>query len=199
MSQRRLQEKENMKTNIIDASIKIINQEGYEKLSMRKIAQIIDYSPTTLYLYYNNKAEIAADIGMIIYDRILSDTLDVYKANLKQPLLVQLKQVFRQFVLSMTYSPEMGIAFIRSGSETLFKASEGGNEGENLLQQLLYDGYKRELLSSVNSHSSWMIVTSLLGFGMNAIENKLYLEENWEELIESYIDMIIYGIKGESV
>ncbi|QQK07292.1 TetR/AcrR family transcriptional regulator [Miniphocaeibacter halophilus] len=47
---RRENEKEKMRKLILNASVKIILEEGYDKLSMRKIADRIEYSATTIYL-----------------------------------------------------------------------------------------------------------------------------------------------------
>ena len=58
IKERRDVEKAEMKQKIMTAAIEIIEQEGYEKLSIRKIASRIEYSPTTIYLYYKDKAEI---------------------------------------------------------------------------------------------------------------------------------------------
>ena len=43
IKERRDVEKEEMKKKIMDAAIEVIEQEGYEKLSIRKIADKIEY------------------------------------------------------------------------------------------------------------------------------------------------------------
>ncbi|HBG13196.1 MAG TPA: TetR/AcrR family transcriptional regulator, partial [Clostridium sp.] len=43
IKERRDVEKEEMKKKIMDAAIEVIEQEGYEKLSIRKIAAKIEY------------------------------------------------------------------------------------------------------------------------------------------------------------
>ena len=48
IKERRDVEKAEMKQKIMTAAIEIIEQEGYEKLSIRKIASRIEYSPTTI-------------------------------------------------------------------------------------------------------------------------------------------------------
>lgn len=54
IKKRRSIEKEKMKHLILNASIKIINKDGFDSLSMRKIADLIGYSPKTIYIYYEN-------------------------------------------------------------------------------------------------------------------------------------------------
>ena len=46
---------------ILDAARAIIHEQGPDKLSMRAIADRIDYSPAGLYEYYGSKEEIIAE------------------------------------------------------------------------------------------------------------------------------------------
>jgi len=43
---------------ILEAAKKLFVQEGYEATSIRKIAKEIEFSPTTIYLYYKDKNDI---------------------------------------------------------------------------------------------------------------------------------------------
>ena len=55
---RRAREKQDLRRRIVLAARELFVTEGYDKVSMRKIAERIDYSPTTIYLYFRNKAEL---------------------------------------------------------------------------------------------------------------------------------------------
>src|SRR6266568_7102211 len=56
--QRRAREKEGLREEILDAARALFVKEGYESVSIRKIADKIEYSPGTIYLYFRDKAEI---------------------------------------------------------------------------------------------------------------------------------------------
>lgn len=60
--ERREREKEALRQEILDAARELFVAEGYENVSMRKIADRIEYSPTTIYLYFKDKAEILREI-----------------------------------------------------------------------------------------------------------------------------------------
>ena len=55
---RRLREKQLLRQEILDAARALFIREGYEHVSMRKIAEKIDYSPTTIYLYFQDKEDL---------------------------------------------------------------------------------------------------------------------------------------------
>ncbi|HXG94855.1 MAG TPA: TetR/AcrR family transcriptional regulator [Blastocatellia bacterium] len=56
--QRREREKEALRQDILDAARELFVEEGYENVSMRRIAEKIEYSPTTIYLYFEDKAAL---------------------------------------------------------------------------------------------------------------------------------------------
>ena len=56
--ERKERRKESLRQEILDAARGILLAEGYAKLSMRGIAERIEYSPTTIYSYFRNKEEI---------------------------------------------------------------------------------------------------------------------------------------------
>src|SRR5947207_2361237 len=58
ITERKQREREEMRTLILDAARKIFLEKGYYEASLRNIAEEIDYSPGTIYLYFKDKDEI---------------------------------------------------------------------------------------------------------------------------------------------
>jgi len=58
IASRKQKEKEEMRSLILDAARKIFLEKGYDSTSMRNIAEEIDYSVGTIYLYFKEKDEI---------------------------------------------------------------------------------------------------------------------------------------------
>ncbi len=56
--QRREREKKALRQNIMDAARELFVKEGYDNVSMRRVADKIEYSPTTIYLYFEDKASL---------------------------------------------------------------------------------------------------------------------------------------------
>jgi AcrR family transcriptional regulator len=55
---RNSEEVDSFKQQILDVAAKIVINEGFNKLSMRKIASVLGVTATTLYNYYTNKDEL---------------------------------------------------------------------------------------------------------------------------------------------
>jgi AcrR family transcriptional regulator len=59
-AERKERERVELRAQILDAARELFVHEGYESVSMRKIADKIEYSPAAIYTYFNNKDEILA-------------------------------------------------------------------------------------------------------------------------------------------
>src|SRR5262245_13910881 len=57
-NERREREKEKLRAKILDAARELFAQHGYEAVTMRKIADRIEYSPTALYFHFKDKNEL---------------------------------------------------------------------------------------------------------------------------------------------
>jgi AcrR family transcriptional regulator len=55
IEERRQRERDEVRERILDAARQIFIECGYEGVTMRKIAERIEYSPTTIYLYFADK------------------------------------------------------------------------------------------------------------------------------------------------
>ena len=54
--------KEETRINILDAALKIVKEEGWQALSMRKIADMIEYTAPIIYEYFANKEAILLEL-----------------------------------------------------------------------------------------------------------------------------------------
>jgi AcrR family transcriptional regulator len=58
IAQRKQREKEEMRSLILDGARKVFLEKGYSEASIRTIAEEIEYSPGTIYVYFKDKDEI---------------------------------------------------------------------------------------------------------------------------------------------
>jgi AcrR family transcriptional regulator len=62
VAERRVREKEELRQRILDAATELFIKDGFENVSIRKIADKIEYSPTTIYLHFKDKADLIESI-----------------------------------------------------------------------------------------------------------------------------------------
>jgi AcrR family transcriptional regulator len=62
ITERREREREALRTQILEAARDILSEQGLDALSMRAIAERIEYSPATIYLYFRDKNELIHEV-----------------------------------------------------------------------------------------------------------------------------------------
>jgi len=60
--ERREREKSETRDKILDAARELFVSEGYEGVSMRKVAEKIEYSPTAIYVHFHDKEELFLEL-----------------------------------------------------------------------------------------------------------------------------------------
>lgn len=199
IKKRRDMEKAAMKKAIMDATVALIEQEGYEKLSIRKIAAKIEYSPTTIYLYYKDKAEIITDMSNTLYNKIESNTIALINGSSAHTVDEQVRSILRAFIKSLCDEPEMAKAIMYGGTNVIFanenKNDEPTNPGIAMFNTLLAEGIEKKILKPNAANTSWMITSALLGFVMTAIENRLYKLDDFDRFVDDFVEILMGGIE----
>lgn len=77
ITDRKEREKQEMRKLIINAAMEMFITEGFDKTSIRNIADKIEYSPATIYLYYKDKDELLYEVQgqafMELYNAFVKD------------------------------------------------------------------------------------------------------------------------------
>ena len=60
--ERREREKQEVRTAILDAARDLFARDGYEAVTMRKVADAIEYSPTAIYLHFPDKESLVREL-----------------------------------------------------------------------------------------------------------------------------------------
>jgi AcrR family transcriptional regulator len=77
-----LRQKEETRTNILEAAYAIVKEEGWQGLSMRKIADKIEYTAPIIYEYFSNKEAILNELtgkGFIKLSKELQNAKDKFE------------------------------------------------------------------------------------------------------------------------
>src|SRR5262245_539357 len=88
---RKARQKQLLRQEILDAARDIFVKEGYDQLSMRRVADRIEYSPTAIYLHFKDKQDLVFNLCEETFGRLVREleTLEPGKdpiARLKQGL-----------------------------------------------------------------------------------------------------------------
>ena len=142
ISARRERIKKQVRADIIQTSKDIARQEGWQAVSIRKIADIIEYSPPILYEYFESKDHLLKCIQSEGFE-FLKAELEQIKTLYRNPekILMEFAQVQWKFMTTQTEVFE--VMFNLNGANI--------TSNENLVSEL----------ESENNHPIWEIIAML--------------------------------------
>lgn len=96
VTERRARQKTLLRQEIMDAARDILVREGYDGLSMRKVAEKIDYSPTTIYLHFKDRDDLVFSVCEEVLAGLVRELHAVERQHADP--LVALKKGMRRYV-----------------------------------------------------------------------------------------------------
>jgi AcrR family transcriptional regulator len=102
--ERKEREREEMRELILRGAQKIFLENGYEKTSIRSIADAIEYSPATIYLYYKDKNELLFALQALAFDKMMQEFRVVISVADPMERLIDLGQQYIKFAID---NPEL--------------------------------------------------------------------------------------------
>src|SRR6476646_5531583 len=93
---RRARQKQLVRQQILDAACELLIREGYDSLSMRRVAERIDYSPTAIYLHFKDKQELVFSLCEETFAKLVRE-LETLPDEFPDPL-VQLRKGMERYI-----------------------------------------------------------------------------------------------------
>jgi TetR/AcrR family transcriptional regulator len=184
ISERRQREKEQRKTEIIDAAERLFFSRGYEDVSMDDIAREVDLNKATIYLYFTNKETLFATIvlrGIRILKEKYSECMEKQVSGIVKVALMG--QAYYQF--SLEYPDYLRLIHFygseRFSQENPYTAEIGKGYGtcrrilRDAIQEGIDDGTIRADLDPFLT--SMYLMISFMGI--------LSMENKWKQVIEA--------------
>lgn len=143
---------------IIEAAEAIFSEEGEAGLSMRRIAERIDYSPAALYKYFESKEALFREIRESFFERVLTRMQDVCADIEQGPLLCT--KCMRAYVLTGLEQPaHYKLAFTgfpedNDPEEETYAFAAAGHLHQ-MIKQSIEEGWFRDMDLEVAAKSVW--------------------------------------------
>lgn len=198
MYKRREREIEAMRELIISAAKEIIAKEGFDNLSIRKIANKIEYSPAIIYHYFKDKDEIMDSVMRNGYMQIIGAVTKSADEDLKPE--DRLKRMTRDYIEAALKMPDEFLAAQLNQSPHALKHTSSLYKGASKEKPALAALCKclKEIYIKLDDDQielkSQMIVVSALGLIVKLIIEKELNEEQRQKLIESFIEDVVCKI-----
>jgi AcrR family transcriptional regulator len=140
VAERKEKEKREMRALILDTAMRLLLQKGYEKVTLRGIAEAIEYSPATIYLYFKDKNDILFALHTEGFERFYRRQQTILTIKDPWKRLRQHARVYMSFALE---NPEYyDLMFIMRGPAEKIKAEREwgvGMRSYNFLRENIRD------------------------------------------------------------
>jgi len=199
--QRRAREKEALRQEILDAARELFVKEGYENVSMRRIAEKIEYSPTTIYLYFEDKASLLFAICEETFAK-LAKRMEAITEQYDDPVEA-LKKGCRAYIeFGLKYPNHYRVTFINHpqlnlGADHYLRQGSMGMRAYGCLRAAVEECIKQKIFRETDveavSQLMWAAghgVTSLL------ITKPQFPWVNKNQLIDLMLDSVIEGLRA---
>ena len=190
-----------MRQDILDAARELFVKEGYENVSMRRIAEKIEYSPTTIYLYFEDKASLLFAICEETFAK-LAKRMEAITEQYDDPVEA-LKKGCRAYIeFGLKYPNHYRVTFINHpqlnlGADHYLRQGSMGMRAYGCLRAAVEECIKQKIFRETDveavSQMMWAAghgVTSLL------ITKPQFPWVNKNQLIDLMLDSVIEGLRA---
>ena len=197
VKERRTREKEQLRRQILSAARELFVNEGYESVSMRKIANKIEYSPTTIYLYFEDKADL---LDSVCKETLLDllNTLERLKEDTGDPVEA-LRESGRAYVeFGLKYPQDYKLTFVIRPQFQKGLGLQQGSVGErvfNYLRAMVSECIRQKAFRQVDVETTGQALWSAVhGVTLLLIDFSDFPWTEKDKLIDMVIDTMIDGL-----
>lgn len=202
INERKEKEKAELRQQILDAAIKLFAKHGLEGLSIRKIAEIIEYSPTTVYLYFKDKNEILYEL----HERgfMIMGSYNIGLLEIKNPL-IRLHKMGENYIRFGLENPDYyDLMFMSEAPMEVIDRIKNcewklGDEALGLLRVMLEECMEKGMIPKGDptavSMAIWSLVHGLVSLAIRSRFSKLVTEEQVLPMMHSSLNWIVNTIE----
>ncbi|MEP6901317.1 MAG: TetR/AcrR family transcriptional regulator [Actinomycetota bacterium] len=201
VKERRDREKENLRQDILDAASELFAKEGYANVSMRKIADKIEYSPTTIYLYFKDKIDLLNQICEETFGKLI-ETVSMIEAKGSDEPINCLQKGMRAYIeFGLKYPNHYEVTLITPIMDFLgkelhpYEGSSGQKAFEYIVRQVTGSMEKGQIEKGDVAAISQTIWAAIHGVTALLISHKDFPFVDKDVLIDKVISTTIKGLQ----
>ena len=190
---RRQREKEDLRQRIVEAARELFLEEGYDRVTVRRIADAVEYAPGTIYLYFEDKDQIFLEICEASFGELVErfralgeadDPLERVRAGLR---------AYIQYGIDNPQAYEL-LFVMKTGVSEHRKDREGG-KGHEALQYLVsgvMEGQRRGLVRQDDPvHLALALWAAAHGITHLVIDRDFGQEDGHADHCQEIIDLLL--------
>lgn len=203
--ERRARHRSELRALILDTARELFSTEGVEKVSMRRIADRIEYSPKTLYLHFRNKGEILYHLCEESFRKL--DELTRAVAESGGTPVERVERFLRTYVeYGLTHPHDYRIAFLSDARDYPYQSHDELPPGSVVvaIHDRFYELLREGAACGVFRPMDVVLTTYVLWAGIHGLTVALIYdpEFHWagrQQFIDATIGFLMDGLKPISL
>ena len=198
IAERKEKEKQEMRKRILDTAKRLFIVDGFDKVTIRGIAERIEYSPATIYLYFKDKNEILLALHAEGFDKFYQQQQTILSIRDPWKRLREHGRIYVSFALE---NPEYyDLMFIMRGPVRELKAKKEWSAGmrsfeflkENV-KECMDAGYIQRTDLDVSAFAIWSFTHGIASLVIRDRTGN-FPEKLLPSIIEGALDFMMKGI-----
>ena len=200
--ERRSREKEELRQRIQEAATELFVLDGYQNVSIRKIADRIEYAPSTIYLYFKDKEELVQSICNDMFSELSEILLAIRQLDLEPTLkMAKCLRAYIEFGLAhpnhyvVTFcTPELQFQHQQPNVDHN-QIMSAGLQCFDLLRQGLQEALNADAIRPINVElTSQTVWAQIHGLTSLLVSMQTFPWQDREMLIKDMVDSILRSL-----
>lgn len=196
ITERKQREKEALRNKIIQAASELVSAEGHENVSIRKIAKAVEYSPRTIYLYFQDKEHLLQEVVEAGFERTLEMRAHEAPTESFTP-----SELLRRRLEAHLHSALSHPNFYRAVVTLIFEKEYTPGPA----QQKIIDHTRKDISRCLPpekttaediDNATRIVFSAARGFALSLLKINTTLDERKRKrVINHFLDFIVHGLK----
>lgn len=191
IAERKEREKQELRDKIVSAATELFLDQGFDRASIRMIADKIEYSPATIYLHFRDKNELFAEVSeraFALFFKYFSSVLSI------EDPMERLKTLGKQYLKFAAENPAYyDLMFVNRAPMEHEDQHWSGEQSHDILLNTVRDCMDQGYFKGHELHPlSLAIWSAVHGLASLKLRKRLsmYTHENVDQLLEDSLDSI---------
>jgi AcrR family transcriptional regulator len=193
--------REAVRRAILDAARDLFVREGFDRVSMRKIAELVEYSPAAIYGYFPSKDDIFFSLAEEGFRLMHGDQQDLAALDALPPIERIREFFWRFYVFSREHPQYFALMFVDRSVPRISREYERFAFAREMKDVLLSHAQCAVRSGALPSHVApeamfRMISTALVGVAVMRMSDRLAPGEDADALAHDILDVTLSGLKA---
>jgi AcrR family transcriptional regulator len=198
IAERKIRQKEEVRSAILKAAWEIVTEEGWQALSIRKIAEAIEYSAPVIYDHFANKEAILHELTKQGFQILNQELLKAKKRSTSPEKQIEaMAYSYWEFAFDHKAYYQVMYGLGMPSCETISQITELGTFTDLVMQsikELIASGKNPDTDAFLKLQTFWSMLHGLIS--INMMNNNQGKQEMNQMVIQDFITGFISGIKS---